>query len=287
MNRLRIAHRTGFHYGGNVAPSYNEARMLPRSGGNQLVLSSELDILPSTAQRTYLDYWGSQVSAFEILIPHTELVLMATSVIEVREPNRGQARVSWSHLARATEHAREYGEQLKQTMRTQPPLEVIAIAHKLADDAGDPSSAVRAICLKIGESVEYRQGVTSVRTTAGETWNERLGVCQDIVHLTLGALRSVGIPARYVSGYLHPRPHAAIGKAVAGESHAWIEWFTGEEWRGFDPTNRVEVGGLHVVVGRGRDYNDVPPLRGVYAGPFTSSLFQTVEITCEAHDPAS
>ena len=287
MNRLRISHRTGFHYGGNVATSYNEARMLPRTGLNQSVLSSELDILPVTAQRTYLDYWGSRVSAFEILMPHTELVLTATSVIEVREPSRMQTLVSWSHLARATEHATEYSEQLKQTILTQPPSDVIDIARQLADDSGDPSSAARDICLQIGESVEYQSGVTSVRTTAGETWNARRGVCQDIAHLTLGALRSVGIPARYVSGYLHPQPHAPIGKTVKGESHAWIEWFSGDQWRGFDPTNRVEVGGLHVVVGRGRDYNDVPPLRGVYAGPFTSSLFQTVEITCEARDPAA
>jgi transglutaminase-like putative cysteine protease len=110
----------------------------------------------------------------------------------------------------------------------------------------------------------------------------RKGVCQDITHLALGALRSVGIPARYVSGYLHPRPNAAIGETVGGESHAWVEWFCGDDWRGFDPTNGIDIGDRHVLVGRGRDYNDVPPLRGVYAGPFGSTLFVTVEITREA-----
>jgi transglutaminase-like putative cysteine protease len=125
------------------------------------------------------------------------------------------------------------------------------------------------------------QGVTGVHTTAAEAWSGRRGVCQDIAHLALGALRSVGIPARYVSGYLHPKPDAAIGETVAGESHAWVEWFCGS-WRGFDPTNLIDIGDRHVTVGHGRDYNDVAPLRGIYAGPSSSSLFVTVEITREA-----
>ena len=114
--------------------------------------------------------------------------------------------------------------------------------------------------------MEYMRGVTGVHSTAAEAWGERKGVCQDIAHVALGALRSVGIPARYVSGYLHPDAGAAIGQTVIGESHAWVEWFAGE-WRGYDPTNLAEVGELHVLVGRGRDYSDVSPLRGVYAGP--------------------
>jgi len=124
-------------------------------------------------------------------------------------------------------------------------------------------------------------GVTGVHTTAAEAWEHRKGVCQDITHLAIGALRSAGIPARYVSGYLHPVPDAAIGQTVTGESHAWVEWFCGS-WHGFDPTNSIEIGDRHVTVGRGRDYNDVAPLRGVYAGPYGSKLFVRVEITREA-----
>ena len=124
---------------------------------------------------------------------------------------------------------------------------------------------------------------TSFNPTAKfeEAFVERKGVCQDITHITLGALREVGIPARYVSGYLHPSIHPEVGVGVTGESHAWVEWFTGD-WEGFDPTNRVEIGDRHVLVGRGRDYNDVPPLRGVYAGPYKSDLHVQVAITREA-----
>jgi transglutaminase-like putative cysteine protease len=93
-------------------------------------------------------------------------------------------------------------------------------------------------------------------------------------------LRSVGIPARYVSGYLHPVAEAAVGETVMGESHAWVEWWAGD-YQGYDPTNDRVVGDRHVIVGRGRDYNDVPPLRGVYDGPPTSRQSVGVELTLE------
>ena len=281
MNRLRITHMTGFHYGGEVTASYNEARMLPTTGDGQLVLYSNLEILPISAHHSYVDYWGSRVSSFEILTPHKELSLTATSLVEVRPRVHPEHSLSWADLTEATERATAYVEQRKQTKRTEPPAEVVALAREIADSTGNPCAAALGICAKIGESVEYMQGVTGVHTTAAEAWAHRRGVCQDIAHLALGALRAVGIPARYVSGYLHPKPNAAIGETVAGESHAWVEWFCGDEWRGFDPTNQIDIGDRHVTVGRGRDYNDVPPLRGVYAGAFKSVLFVKVEITRE------
>jgi len=282
VNRLRIKHMTGFHYGGEVTASYNEARMLPTSGDGQLVLYSNLEILPISAHHTYVDYWGSRVSSFEILTPHKELSLTATSLVEVRPRDHPEHSLTWAELAASAERATEYVEQRKQTKRTEPPAEVVALAKDIAEDTEDPCAAALAICVKIGESVEYMQGVTGVHTTATEAWAHRKGVCQDIAHLALGALRAAGIPARYVSGYLHPKPNAAIGETVAGESHAWVEWFCGDGWRGFDPTNQIDIGDRHVTVGRGRDYNDVPPLRGVYAGPFKSVLFVKVEITRES-----
>lgn len=281
MNRLKIKHMTGFHYGGDVTASYNEARMLPVSSEGQLVLYSNLEILPISANNGYVDYWGSRVSSFEILTPHRELSLTATSLVEVRPRTPDAEVIGWDDLAREAEAATEFVEQRGQTKRTAPPAEVAALARNIANDCGNPAEAAKEISIAIGKSVEYMQGVTGVHTTAAEAWEHRKGVCQDIAHLAIGALRSVGIPARYVSGYLHPKPSAAIGETVAGESHAWVEWFTGA-WHGHDPTNLIEIGDRHVLVGRGRDYNDVPPLRGVYAGPFKSALFVKVEITRES-----
>lgn len=282
MNRLRIKHMTGFHYGGDVTASYNEARMLPVSADGQLVLFSNLEILPISSHHNYVDYWGSRVSSFEILTPHKELALTATSLVEVRPRLHADEKLDWDALAVTAERATSSVEQLKQTRRTNPPVEVQDLAREIASSTKDACAAALEICMAIGNAVEYMQGVTGVHSTAAEAWAVRKGVCQDIAHLALGALRHVGIPARYVSGYLHPKPSAEIGETVAGESHAWVEWFCGDGWRGFDPTNNIDIGDRHVLVGRGRDYNDVPPLRGVYAGPFGSTLFVTVEITRES-----
>jgi transglutaminase-like putative cysteine protease len=255
--------------------------MLPASTEGQLVLYSNLDILPISSLHSYVDYWGTRVSSFEILTPHKELSLSATSLVEVRPRTHPDHRLGWEELADAASAATDYVEQIAQTRRTLPPPEVASLARDILDESDNPCDAALAICTMIGESVEYMQGVTGVHTTAAEAWAGRRGVCQDIAHLAIGALRSVGIPARYVSGYLHPRSDAVIGETVAGESHAWVEWFCGS-WRGFDPTNLIDIGDRHVTVGHGRDYNDVAPLRGVYAGPYSSSLFVTVEITREA-----
>ena len=281
MNRLRIKHMTGFNYGGDVTASYNEARMLPVTGDGQVVLYSNIDISPMSSQHSYLDYWGSKVTSFEILTPHQELSLTATSLVEVRPRVHVDRELSWDALAALRETTTTLVEHSEQTRRTAPPAEVMELAAEIAARVSDPCTAALEICTMIGNAVHYRSGVTGVHTTAAEAWEVRLGVCQDITHIALGALRSVGIPARYVSGYLHPKPSAEIGETIAGESHAWVEWFCGQ-WRGFDPTNLIDIGDRHVTVGTGRDYNDVPPLRGVYAGPYGSKLFVKVEITREA-----
>ncbi|TPW78014.1 transglutaminase family protein [Schumannella soli] len=281
MKRHRIRHQTGFRYAGEASASYNEARMLPAAGGDQLVLSSHLEITPLSSSNTYTDYWGSRVTSFEVLAAHRELTLTATSLVEVRPREHPHRDLDWDELAGAAESRIEYVEQLGQTDRTRPPAEVVALARGLADAASAPGEAALAIARAIGERIEYVPGVTAVTTTAEEAWSEQKGVCQDIAQLAIGALRSVGIPARYVSGYLHPVPDAQVGETVTGESHAWVEWWCGG-WRGFDPTNLIDIGDRHVTVARGRDYGDVPPLRGVFAGPSSSAMFVTVEITREA-----
>ena len=281
MNRLRVRHITGFHYEGEVTASYNEARMLPASGDGQLVLFSHLDINPTSSQHHYVDYFGTRVTAFEQLAHHRELSLTSECVVELRARPSTEGTVSWDALPGLVERTVSHVENTVQTRLTEPPAEVAERARELAGASADPESAARAICDWIHAEVEYMPGVTGVHTTAAEAWQQKRGVCQDITHLALGALRTAGIPARYVSGYLHPVPDAEIGQTVAGESHAWVEWFDGA-WQGYDPTNAIEIHDRHVIVGRGRDYRDVPPLRGVYAGPSSSRLFVTVEITREA-----
>ncbi|MBN9224311.1 MAG: transglutaminase [Microbacterium sp. SCN 70-27] len=281
MMRLRIEHATGFVYPGDVGASYNEARMLPSSTDAQFVLSSQLDINPSTSVNYYTDYFGTRVAAFDVLAGHSALDITARSLVEVRPRPIEFGDVTWDRLHREAPRAIATVEMLDQSARTRPHAEVADVARSIAAQHDHPGRAALAIAAAVRDAVEYVPGSTEVHSTAAEAWTERKGVCQDITHITLGALREVGIPARYVSGYLHPSAHPEMGVPVTGESHAWVEWFVGD-WQGYDPTNRSEIVDRHVLVGRGRDYNDVPPLRGVYAGPHKSELHVQVTISREA-----
>ncbi|MCL1869174.1 MAG: transglutaminase family protein [Promicromonosporaceae bacterium] len=276
MTVLQVVHTTRLDYAGPVTASYNEARMRPVDDRGQRVRSARVDVNPHTWTDEYTDYWGTTVTTFEVLRPHDQLTIVAEAVVE-RAPVPGHPLVwSWSELG-GDVVLDAYAAFLSPTPTTQVPDDVAALA--LATAAGlDPVEAAEAICLAVRDRLEYVPGVTSVHTAAAEAWTARKGVCQDMAHLAIGALRSVGIPARYVSGYVHPRSDAGVGEAVQGESHAWLEFWTGD-WAGYDPTNRRPVGNDHVVVARGREYGDVPPLKGVYAGAGSSALDVTVEIT--------
>lgn len=280
MSRLRIEHTTGYRYAEPAAASYNEARMLPVSGDGQFVLHSQLDIAPHTTVNQYDDYWGTRVTSFDVLTPHTELELRATSLVEVRPRALRHRDLTWEGLERLAAGSTRIIEAIPQTPSTQPAEDLVEQAKEIAGRAAGPDAAAMEIARLVGEEISYASGSTHVLTTAAESWEARSGVCQDIAHVTLGALRSVGIPARYASGYLHPNPKAEIGEEVRGESHAWVEWFSGD-WNAWDPTNLIDIGERHVVVGVGRDYTDVPPLRGILAGGGESELFVDVTIVRE------
>lgn len=280
MHTLRVVHTTEFDYPRAVVASHNEARIHPLTDERQIVRSCVIDIKPATWVDEYRDYWGTEVTAFEVLIPHKRLRIVADSVVDILEGDSGsngpRTDVTWEELA--SDHVLdEHSAFLAESPTTLPPEEVVELARETAVGLA-PAEAAAAICLVLRDQLEYVPGVTSVHTPACDAWAARRGVCQDMAHLCIGALRAIGIPARYVSGYLHPKVGAAIGETVAGESHAWLEYWVGE-WVGYDPTNRRYIGTDHVVVARGREYGDVPPLKGVYAGAAESNLKASVEIT--------
>lgn len=277
MKRFKIEHTTGFKYDREVVASYNEARMLPERSDRQTVFSAALDITPRGSSHEFTDFFGSHPVMFEVLEPHRELLINAVSVVEVRPTGEADTTASWDALTVAAHSDLELTDASTQTRRTTPPSDLAKFAKKIAAEFGPHETALR-VCKFIFDSVKYQHGVTGVNSIATEAWSARVGVCQDFAHLALGALRSVGIPARYVSGYLHPKLEPEIGDRAVSESHAWIEWFAGE-WFGYDPTNDTAITQRHIVVGHGRDYDDVPPLRGVYSADCTSELFVSVHIT--------
>jgi transglutaminase-like putative cysteine protease len=274
--RLRVHHETGYKYDDEVVSSYNEARLTPQTEPGQLTLEAKLRTTPDAVHYRYWDYWGTQVTAFEVHEPHDALAVVVTSVVETSEGSLPPVDApGWAELQLAA--GDQQYEWIGATRRTTPDDELAAAALEAAVDL-DPGGAALAIAAAAADRVSYEPGSTGVQTSATEAWRLRRGVCQDIAHVSLAMLRSVGLPARYVSGYLHPVENAPIGTTVTGESHAWVEVWLGQWWP-YDPTNRVPVGERHVVVARGREYGDVPPLKGVYRGHGSQSLGVRVELT--------
>jgi transglutaminase-like putative cysteine protease len=269
--RLRVKHVTGYRYDSEVGSSFNEARVFPMTTPGQLTLSSALTIRPEAVQQRYWDYWGTQVSAFDLHVPHTSLEVTCTSVVDTTAP-APPGDPSWAEVEAVAD---TNVELLRPSPRTTTDADLEAVA---ASISGSPYQVVMGVGELVRERVAYVPGSTGVATSAVEAFHLGQGVCQDIAHVTLALLRAASVPARYVSGYLHPSKEPVIGETVTGESHAWVEAWLGDWWA-YDPTNGIPAGERHVLVARGRDYTDVPPLKGVYAGGGAQSLGVSVEVT--------
>jgi transglutaminase-like putative cysteine protease len=276
MWRLRVVHSTGYAYKSPATASFNEARLTPRSDNRQNVILSRVETVPATRSYRYIDYWGTAVTAFDLHAPHTELEVTASSVVETDKPEPPTEKVTWEEL-RSEAVIDKFDEVLGPTHYTPRSKRLRRVGDRIAK-FNDPHDAVIATADWVNSELDYVPGTTGVHSSAIDALREGNGVCQDFAHLTLAVLRSIGIPSRYVSGYLHPHRKAPIGETVDGQSHAWIQAWTGGWWN-FDPTNDKEINEQYVSVGVGRDYADVTPLKGIYSGGGSTDLDVVVEIT--------
>jgi transglutaminase-like putative cysteine protease len=275
--QLRIAHTTGFEYDGKANTSFNEARLTPLTLPGQIVVHSRVEVSPTPWAYTYKDYWGSQVTAFEVLDPHTSLTVTSSATVHTDRAPVGDPVMSWEEI-RDESVADIHTEYLTLPERVVPTEDLVTAARDIAKSCATPSEAAREICALVYREVKYVSGSTTVEAFGAHAWTERSGVCQDMAHIVIGALRAIDVPTRYVSGYLHPKVDPVVGESAKGESHAWVEWWD-DGWRGFDPTNDTEPGDRHVIVATGRDYNDVKPLSGIFSGSGTSRMFVDVQVT--------
>jgi transglutaminase-like putative cysteine protease len=275
--QLRIAHTTGFEYDGKANTSFNEARLTPLTLPGQIVVHSRVEVSPTPWAYTYKDYWGSQVTAFEVLDPHTSLTVTASATVHTDRAPIGEPVMSWEEM-RDEAVADLHTEYLNLPERVVPTEDLVAAARDIAASSASPSEAAREVCALVYREVKNVSGSTTVDAFGAHAWAERSGVCQDMAHIAIGALRAIDIPTRYVSGYLHPKVDPVVGESAKGESHAWVEWWD-DGWRGFDPTNDTEPGDRHVITATGRDYNDVKPLSGIFSGSGTSRMFVDVQVT--------
>jgi transglutaminase-like putative cysteine protease len=276
MWRMRVVHATGYAYKAPVTASYNEARLTPRSDSRQNVIINRVETAPATRSYRYVDYWGTAVTAFDLHAPHIELEVTSSSVVETDKPDSPAASAGWAELA-SEEVVDRYHEVLTPTGYTPVSKRLDRVARHLAKDH-DPHHAVLLAVEWVRNEMQYVPGTTGVHSSGLDALREGKGVCQDFAHLSLILLRAMGIPARYVSGYLHPKNDAGVGEAVKGESHAWIQAWTGSWWD-YDPTNDTEINEQYISVGTGRSYADVTPLKGIYLGHGSSELDVVVEMT--------
>jgi transglutaminase-like putative cysteine protease len=276
MWRMRVVHETGYAYKSPATASYNEARLTPRSDSRQNVILSRVETVPATRSYRYVDYWGTAVTAFDLHAPHTELEVTASSVVETDTLEAPTEKVSWEDLATEAVIDR-FDEVLSATEYVASSKRIDATGKRLMKEF-TPEEAVIAASKWVHTELDYVPGTTGVHSSAIDALREGKGVCQDFAHLTLMLLRSMGIPSRYVSGYLHPNQQALVGETIDGQSHAWVQAWTGGWWN-YDPTNDHEINEQYVSVGVGRDYSDVTPLKGIYSGAGSTDLDVVVEIT--------
>ncbi|MCV7173199.1 transglutaminase family protein [Mycobacterium manitobense] len=276
MWRMRVVHSTGYAYKSPVTASFNEARLTPRSDSRQNVILNRVETVPATRQYRYVDYWGTAVTSFDLHAPHTELEVTASSVVETDTGEQPAEEVSWEDLKTIAVIDR-FDEVLGPTGYTPLSRRLARVGQRIAK-YHDPHDAVVAAANWVHSELEYVPGTTGVHSSGLDAHREGKGVCQDFAHLSLILLRSIGIPARYVSGYLHPNREAAVGDTIEGQSHAWIQAWTGGWWH-YDPTNDKGINEQYVSVGVGRDYSDVTPLKGIYSGEGSTDLDVVVEIT--------
>jgi transglutaminase-like putative cysteine protease len=293
LNRYNLVHVTNFSYDGPVSESYNELRLRPRHDEGQSCLSFKVNTNPFAKAIAHRDFYGNWVHVFHILREHRTLRVETEAVVLMHpQPAPAGPGISLSDLD--TLHDSLLGDHYDFLSASQycPILPEISDLTARAEQRCDGSVAgfAESASSLIHELFEYRKGATHVHSSIADCLESRSGVCQDFSHLLIAVLRARGVPARYVSGYLVPRQEqserAAMERVIGGlASHAWVQAFTPDlGWFGLDPTTGAYVEAQHVRVAYGRDYGDVPPVRGVYKGHAGQNLSVDVRVRPEVDD---
>jgi len=274
---FRVSHTTQYKYRAPASESFAELRVWPQTNESQRVVGRRLVIEPSVPTDHYVDYFGNYVEFFSI--PHRHNALTVTAEAEVETFAVAPPRTA---LDTSVGEVRQiYNSTLYQLFEFLQPSPLVplnqhaSIRKKFFRQADTLGSALLALNGWIYKTFKYQSGVTDIYTPIKKVVRERKGVCQDFAHLMLAILRSNGIPARYVSGYIEAYDPTRVDSKLVGAaaSHAWVEvYLPGGTWWGLDPTNNQSAGERHIVVAVGRDYHDVAPMRGTYKGALDQKL---------------
>jgi transglutaminase-like putative cysteine protease len=281
-----IRHLTRFRYSSPVSESTMELRMQPRSEGLQRCLTFQVTVTPRTRIQTYRDYLGNSVHHFDVPSAHRHLMIVAEATVDVAPPPPLAPSLendAWGQLD-AQLASGDFWEMLTTSQFAQwtESMETFAAGMGVPDAPAarlrDPLKLLMELNSSIFGAISYVPKSTRVDSPVDDALRNRQGVCQDYSHIMLALVRRLGIPCRYVSGYLFHKSGDRL-RSTEGATHAWVEtYLPGLGWTGFDPTNNIMAGEHHVRTAVGRDYADVPPARGVFKGDASSELTVAVRV---------
>lgn len=285
MPKYRIKHITRYSYPSPVIDSANQVMLFPIDDPMQEVKKHELLITHQPSVEVFTDYFGNKVGIFSVIKPHTQLTI--ESLIEViakdavTPDSQIPAASQWENLSIVGEQFPYMDFMLRETCKAE--YEILAVVKSFMGEDIPPFAVAEQMSNFVFTHFEYKKGITSVETEVDEIWEIKAGVCQDFAHVLLVMLRMVGIPARYVSGYICPKNHELRGE---GATHAWVEaYIPFHGWIGLDPTNNCIAGDRHVRLAVGRNFTDCTPVKGTYKGSSAHTL--EVSVTIENGQPRS
>jgi len=271
-----IIHRTLYEYAAPVAVSHHVARLEPRGTAAQERESFSLKIFPEpTLRKARTDYFGNQLCLFSIQEVHSRLEIITHSRVTVRadRPPTPAPSSGWEEVARlfrdpVSPEVVEPYQFVFDSPQVRGSFELADYARESFAQGTPLLAGAKDLTRRIFEDFKYDPKATTVATPLEEVLEKRRGVCQDFAHLGIACLRSLGLPARYVSGYLRTRPPEGRERLVGADaSHAWFSIFCpGAGWMDFDPTNNVQPAEEHITVAYGRDFGDVSPVAGIITG---------------------
>jgi transglutaminase-like putative cysteine protease len=278
-----VRHITRYRYSRPVWQSIMEVRMHPRTDDAQRCFTFQLSVNPRARIFGFVDHLGNQVHHFDLPVHHRELTIVADALVNVDPPSPLPAALpydAWEELARLIEDG-DHGQMLMPShyARPSPQLDELLKELHLHERAGrDPLTLLYDVATGINQAFAYVKKSTAANSPIEVSLALRQGVCQDFSHIMTATLRGLGIPCRYVSGYLH---HDALhhDRSAEGATHAWVEALLPSlGWVGFDPTNGVITGDRHIRTAIGRDYADVPPTIGTMNGRAETELQVRVRV---------
>jgi transglutaminase-like putative cysteine protease len=274
--KLRVVHTTQYQYSEPVTLSHNQIRLTPREYAYQHCLQSRINIEPfSTELQSWMDPFGNEVTYFTFENPHSELIISLEAEVELlpREESPLLGAITWEQAVKALRSPKN-ADTLEAALFCYPSpyISFDPAVTEYAQASFAPERSLREVVAelmrRIHQDFRYDPQATNLNTTLPELLQLRRGVCQDFAHLQIACLRTFGLAARYVSGYLMTRPPPGKPKLVGADaSHAWLAvYFPGVGWIDYDPTNNCLPGEEHITLAWGRDYFDVAPIKGLYLG---------------------